>query len=65
MGPKLFLILIGLLTAGSAVYGLATGRVHTKGRRYSRDQQPRLFWLSVSVYILFSLMLFWLAATGR
>lgn len=57
MGLKLLLLLIGIITAGIAVLGLARGSVYCKGGPFERATQPLAFWASIAVYILWSTMM--------
>lgn len=57
MGVILVLALLGLATAIAAVNGLAKGSVYCKGGPYSRATQPVAFWASITIYLLWTVMM--------
>jgi hypothetical protein len=62
---KALLLLLGLITAGAAAYGLVRGSVYSKGGPYSRQAQPGPYWLSIAVYLAWSCMMFYFGLLGR
>ena len=45
--------------------GLKKGHVNIKGRYYSRDKDPRGFWLSVGIYLFFGIAFLSIAFSGK
>jgi hypothetical protein len=54
MGIKIVLLIIGVVTAAMAILGLVRGSVYCKGEPYLRAVQPAAFWLSITVYFMWS-----------
>jgi len=65
MALKVVLVIIGIATAGAAALGLTKGHVYCKGGPYSRTMQPVAFWLSITVYCLWSALMMYFAFFAR
>ncbi len=46
-------------------YAIKNGKIHIKGKRYSMRKNTVMFWISVVIYSLFSLLLLYFAIWGN
>lgn len=63
-GTRIAFVLLALAFAGATAWGIKTGIMPERVADIDRRKYPTLFWIGAGLYILFSLLCLYAAATA-